>query len=467
MSAMRRLLLATAFGLSLTFAGPVVAQPIIKNVSSFTLANGMQVVVIPDHRAPVVTHMVYYKAGSADEPVGEAGVAHFLEHLMFKGTPEHPAGELDRLIRINGGDGNAFTTRDYTGYFQRIPKEQLELMMELEADRMQNLVLKDETVLPERDVILEERRERIDNDPSSLLAEQLDSILYHAHPYQKPVIGWMDEMKTLDRQDAIDFYRTFYTPANAVLVVAGDVTSEDVKALAEKHYGILKNTFVPKPRIRTPEPEPIAARRVTLKDDRTASPMLQREYLAPSYGTDSSGEAEALDLLAEIMGGGSTSRLYRKLVVDDRVAAYVGAWYSGDGLDSGSFSVYGAPTPTSDISRVETGIDAVIDEIVKNGVTRDELTRAKNRLVAASIYALDSQAKLARSFGEALTTGQTVDDVLEWPQRIEAVTAEQVKAAAKHILDQRRSATGVLLPGDNPTGGVMPNPATLDSATQH
>ena len=167
------------------------------------------------------------------------------------------------------------------------------------------------------------------------------------------------------------------------------------------------------------------------------------------------------------LGGGTTSRLYRKLVVDDRVAAYAGAWYSGDGLDSGSFSVYGAPAPATDIAAVETGIDAVIDEIVKNGVTPEELTRAKNRLVAASVYALDSQSALARSFGTALTTGQTVEDVLEWPQRIEAVTAEQVKAAAAHVLDQRRSVTGLLLPGDNPSGGVTPNPAALDSATQH
>jgi zinc protease len=464
---MRRLLLAAAFGLTLAAVGPVTAEPIIKNVSTFTLANGMQVVVIPDHRAPVVTHMVYYKAGSADEPVGEAGIAHFLEHLMFKGTPEHPAGELDRLIRINGGDGNAFTTRDYTGYFQRISKDQLDLMMELEADRMQNLVLKDEAVLPEREVILEERRERIDNDPSSLLGEQLDAILYNAHPYQKPVIGWMDEMKTLDRQDAIDFYRTFYTPANAVLVVAGDVTADEVKKLAEKRYGTLKNTFVPQPRTRTPEPEPIAARRVILKDNRTASPMIQRAYLAPSYATDKDGEAEALDVLSEILGGGATSRLYRKLVVEDRIAAYVGSWYSGDGLDSGTFSVYGSPAPATDIARVESGIDAVIDNLVKNGVTSEELTRAKNRLVAASVYALDSQAALARSFGESLSTGQSVEDVLEWPQRIEAVTAEQVKAAARRILDMRRSATGILLPGDNPTGGVTPSPATVDSATQH
>ncbi|MBL8907126.1 MAG: insulinase family protein [Rhizobiales bacterium] len=467
MSALRRLLLVTALGLNLSLAGQVSAEPIIKNVSTFMLGNGMQVVVIPDHRAPVVTHMVYYKAGSADEPMGEAGIAHFLEHLMFKGTPRYPAGELDRVIRINGGEGNAFTTRDYTGYYQRIARDQLDLMMDLEADRMQNLVLKDENVLPERDVILEERRERIDNDPSSLLGEQLDSVLYHAHPYQKPVIGWMEEMKQLDREDAIDFYRTFYTPANAVLVVAGDVTAEEVKALAEKRYGVLKNTFTPKPRLRTPEPEPIAARRVILKDNRAASPMLQRAYVAPSYATDSDGEAEALEILAEIMGGGTTSRLYRKLVVDDRVAAYSGAWYSGDGLDSGSFSVYGAPAPAVDIARVETGIDAVIEDIITNGVTPEELARAKNRLIAASVYSLDSQSALARSFGTALTTGQTVEDVLEWPQRIEAVTAEQVKAAAARVLDERRSVTGLLLPGDNPSGAAAPNPAALDSATQH
>jgi len=467
MYALRKLLLAAVFGLSLSLGSFEPASAFIKDVSTFTLSNGMQVVVIPDHRAPVVTHMVYYKVGSADEPMGEAGIAHFLEHLMFKGTPKYPAGELDRLIRTNGGDGNAFTTRDYTGYYQKIAKDRLELMMDLEADRMQNLVLKDENVLPERDVILEERRERIDNDPSSLLGEQLDSVLFHAHPYQKPVIGWLAEMQKLDRQEALDFYRMFYTPANAILIVAGDVTADEVKALAEKHYGVLKNTFTPQPRARTPEPEPIAARRVTLKDDRAASPMLQRAYLAPSYATDKGQEAEALDVLADIMGGGATSRLYRKLVVEDRVAAYVGAWYSGDGLDSGTFSVYGAPAPGADVGAVESKIDAVIDDIVKNGVSPAELARAKNRLIATSVYALDSQGTLARNFGSALTTGQTVEDVLGWPQRIEAVTADEVKAAAAHILDMRRSVTGVLLPGDNPAGAITPNPATLDSATQH
>jgi zinc protease len=467
MFAMRKLVLAVLFGSILALPGVGKAFAFVKDVSTFALANGIQVVVIPDHRAPVVTHMVYYKVGSADEPMGEAGIAHFLEHLMFKGTPKYPAGEMDRLIRVNGGDGNAFTTRDYTGYFQKIAKDRLELVMELEADRMQNLVLDDAGVLPEREIIIEERRERIDNDPASLLGEQIDAVLFHAHPYQKPVIGWLAEMKTLDRQKALDFYRMHYAPANAVLVVAGDVTAEEVRQLAEKHYGVLKNGFTPQPRLRTPEPEPIAARRVVLKDDRTASPMLQRAYLAPSYSTDQGAEAEALDVLAEILGGGTTSRLYRKLVVEGRVAAYTGAWYTGDGLDSGTFSIYGAPTAGTDIAVVEAAIDAVLADVVKNGVTPEELSRAKNQLIAATVYSLDSQGTLARSFGSALTTGQTVEEVLAWPNDIDAVTSEQVKAAATHILDLDRSVTGILLPGDNPAAGVTPNPSALDTATQH
>jgi zinc protease len=429
------------------------------DVSTFTLGNGMEVVVIPDHRAPVVTHMVWYRAGAADEPEGEAGVAHFLEHLLFKGTPSHPGGQFSLIVRKNGGEENAFTTQDYTAYFQRIAKDRLPLVMELESDRMQNLILNDQTVLPERDVILEERRERTDNEPSALLGEQMDAAMYVEHPYGKPVIGWRNQMEALTKEDAISFYRKHYTPANAVLVVAGDVTRDEVKTLADKYYGSLKNTVDVTGRKRLQEPAPIAARRVQMSDPRAANPIVQRTYLAPSYATAQPREAEALDVLGEALGGGATSRLYRKLVVDQKLASYAAAWYSGDELDNGKFSVYGTPNPGGDIGKVEAAIDTVLADVVKNGLTEEEIKRAKNSLIAGSVYALDSQATLARTFGTALTTGLTVKDVIEWPRRIESVTADDIKAAAAKVIDLRASVTGVLVPPPGAAGEAPPQPA--------
>lgn len=469
MSFTRRGFIAALAGLCLLAVSarplPALAQQPL--AETFMLGNGMQVVVIPDNRAPVVTHMVWYRVGSADEPQGKAGIAHFLEHLMFKGTTKYPPGAFNRIIRENGGEDNAFTSKDYTAYFQRIAKDRLGLVMDLEADRMQNLVLKDENVLPELKVVEEERRERTDNDPSSLLGEQLDAITYLAHPYRKPVIGWMSEVNKLTREDALAFYKANYTPANAVLIVAGDVTKDEVKKLAEEHYGKLANTFAVTPRMRTREPDPIAPRRVTLTDARAASPLVQRSYLSVSYATAAKGEAEALDVLAEALGGGSTSRLYKKLVVEKRLASYAGAWYSGDGLDSGSFGVYGSPVPGGKIELVEAEIDGVLDEAKANGITEEELRRAKAKLIADTVYARDNQGRMARSFGSALTTGTTVEDVLEWPARIEAVTLADVKAAAAKALDIRRSATGVLLPAPGtPAGGGEPAVPSMSNSPE-
>ena len=415
-------------------------------ISNFKLANGMEVVVIPNNRAPVVTHMVWYRVGSADEVSGKSGLAHFLEHLMFKGTSKRAPGEFDRLIDINGGEGNAFTTSDYTAYFQRIASDRLELMMELEADRMQNLVLTDENVLPELDVVREERRERTDNDPSALLGEQIDAAMFTAHPYGKPVIGWMSEVAKLTRADAMAFYRAHYTPANAVLVVAGDVTPEQVKVLAEKYYGVLKNSFTPQPRVRTPEPDPIAARRVTLIDARAASPAVQRSYLAPSYAASTGHEALALDLLADILGSGTQSRLYKSLVIDQKIAAYAAAWYSGDQMDSGTFGVYGAPNPGVDVAKVEAAMDTVLADLLKNGVTQQELDRVRNQAIAERVYTLDNQAALARMAGVALTTGLSARSIFDRDVEIGKVTLDDIRAAAARIIVLKRSVTGVLLP---------------------
>ena len=414
--------------------------------TSFTLKNGMQVVVVPDRRAPVVTHMVWYKVGAADEPQGKAGIAHFLEHLMFKGTPRYPVGEFSRLVRANGGEENAFTTQDYTAYFQRIAKERLAMVMELEADRMQNLVLTDENVLPELKVVQEERRERIENDPSSLLSEQLDAALYTAHAYGKPVIGWMSEVRQLTRQDALAFYAAHYEPGNAILVVAGDVTADEVKVLAERYYGVLQNKRPVLERVRTPEPEPVAERRVTMRDARVSAPVWQRKYLTASARQLPAREELALSILSEVLGGGSQSRLYKTLTIDKKLAAYAGAWFSSDQLDSGTFGIYAAPNPGVDATALETEINAVLAEIRDNGITQAELDQTRDRQIAEATYLLDSQESLARLFGVALSTGQNLDGVLTWERDIAAVTVDDVAKAARRVFDQRASVTGLLLP---------------------
>ena len=415
------------------------------NISHFSLANGLEVVVVPDRRAPVVTHMLWYKVGAADEPPGKSGIAHFLEHLMFKGTAKNPAGRFSQVVASIGGQENAFTANDYTGYYQRVSREHLKTLMEFEADRMTGLVLTDDVVMPERKVVLEEHNQRVANNPRAQLVEQVEAALYLNHPYGKPVIGWRHEIEQLSREDAIAFYKRFYTPNNAVLVVAGDVTAEEVKTLAQATYGKVEPVAKIEPRRRPQEPPQVAARHVTLADARVQQPSLQRYYLAPSAATARPGEAEALEVLAFILGSGNTSRLYRKLVSETEVAVGAGGWYNSTALDATHFNVYGSPKPNVTLPQLEQAIDAVIDDLIANGVTADEVERAKYRLIADTIYAQDSQQTMARWYGAALTTGLAVDQVTNWPDRIRAVTADAVNAAAKTWLDKRRSATGYLI----------------------
>ena len=435
----------TALALVMLVASPVNAKPLNIDVSEFSLDNGMKVVVIPDHRAPVVTHMVWYKVGAADEQSGKSGIAHFLEHLLFKGTKKIAPGEFSKIISRNGGQDNAFTHLDYTGYFQRISKDRLEMVMEMEADRMQNLVLTDKDIKTERDVIKEERRTRTDNKPAQLFSEQMSAAQYTAHPYGIPIIGWMSEMAKLDRQDAMKFYHKYYTPSNAILVVAGDVTADQVKALAQKHYGVLKNTAITKPRLRTMEPKPIAARRVIMRDKRVSSPYVMRQYLVPSYVTAKDNEALALDILTEILGSGTTSRMYKKLVIKEKIAVSTGSWYSGDNMDYGTFGFYAVPASGGDLNALEKQIDAIIADVLENGVTQQEIDRARKVLQAETVYLLDSQSSLARIFGRALVVGQSVDDVINWDDRLAAVTERDIKQAAAKVLQIRRSVTGFLM----------------------
>ncbi|WP_082766125.1 M16 family metallopeptidase [Paramesorhizobium deserti] len=447
-------------------------------VSYFTLANGLEVVVIPDRRAPVVTQMIWYHVGSADELPGKSGIAHFLEHLMFKGTKTYPAGEFTNKVAAIGGQENAFTSYDYTAYYQQVSPQALEMVMTYEADRMENLVLTEQVVDTERDVILEERRMRVDGDPGAILAEEANATLFLNHPYRVPVIGWMQEMEKLSLKDATDFYERFYTPNNATLVISGDVDPGTVLALAEKTYGKVPRRADPGPRIRPQEPEQRTRRTATLNDPRVTQPSFRKMWVVPSYENAKPGDAEALDLLSEILGGSIRSRLYQELIVKKGIAAAAGANYSGDALDDGIFSVYGAPRGQATLDEVEAAVDAEIARIIKDGVTETELLQARNRFLKSIIFSRDNQMGMARIYGSTLSTGGTVQDIQEWPKRIRAVTAEQIKDAAVRYLVNARSVTSYLLPpavepesaqSDEGAGGqeiVPQQPAAPDGGTE-
>jgi zinc protease len=414
-------------------------------VSHFTLANGLEVVVVPDHRAPVVTHMIWYKVGAADETAGKSGLAHFLEHLMFKGTEKNPGDTFSRQVAAIGGQENAFTASDYTGFFQRVPRNHLKEMMALEADRISGLVLTDDVVRPELNVVLEEQNMRIANNPGARLGEQMDAALYLNHPYGRPVIGWRPEIEQLNREDALAFYRRFYSPNNAIVVVTGDVTAEEVKVDAEATYGKIADRAETNPRHRPMEPLQEAPRTVTLADLRVEQPSVSRDYLVPSESSAKPGESEALEVLAHVLGSGENCRLYHGLVIEQGLALNAGASYSGTAVDYAKFSVFGAPKPGVSLPQLEAAIDGILSEVIVHGVTSDELDRAKTRLIAEAVYAEDNQATLARWYGAALATGQTVENVRSWPDRIRTVTAAAVQKAAQTWLDRRHSVTGYLV----------------------
>ncbi|MEO1090426.1 MAG: pitrilysin family protein [Pseudomonadota bacterium] len=434
------LLLATAL------AGAALTSPSAAKMFSperFTLDNGMDVVVVTNRRAPVVSHWVWYRVGSADSPQGKSGLPHFVEHLMFKGTDNREPGEFSRLVARNGGTENAMTSADFTAYFQNIARDRLGLVMEMEADRMAHLRLTDDLVLPERDVVLEERRSVVDNNPSARLAEQMSAALYLNHPYGDPVIGWFHEMETYDRADAEAFYDAWYAPNNAVLIVVGDIDAEEVRPLAEATYGKIPARDV-RTRERLKEPPAAVARRIVLEDPQVRQPSLSRAYLAPSQRLAGWEKAHALDLFAEVLGSGSTSRLYRELVVERALASNAGAFYRGTALDDTSFRVYATPRQGVSLAELEAALDEVLAEALRDGLTDDEVERAKRRMQAEAVYAQDSLSGAARIIGSALTTGLTIDDVEQWPERIGLLTTDQVNQAARDVLLPERSVTGWL-----------------------
>jgi zinc protease len=443
-------------GLGSLVVAMLVSSPVMADaVTTFTLKNGMQAIVIEDHRAPVVTHMVWYRAGSADERRGTSGVAHFLEHLMFKGTKTLAPGEFSKTVEANGGYDNAFTSDDQTAYFQRLAADRLELVMRMEADRMRNLILSEDDVTTEREVILEERSQRIDSQPEALFTEQLGAAQYLNHPYGTPTIGWRSEMQKLSRQDALDWYRLYYAPNNATLIVAGDVRPAEVKALAEKYYGPLAPSEGITDRIRPAEPPQLAERRLNFVDQKIAQPYVTRSYLAPERDSGAQEKAASLTFLSALLGGNpQTSILSRALVFDQKLAISAGASYSGTSLDATTFSLYAVPAPGVSLMALETALDKVIADFIAKGVDPAQFARLKTQLEAQLIYQKDNVGDLAQAYGSALTSGLTVADVQAWPKVLQSVSEADVMAAAREVLDRRHAVTGWAM--RNNTDEVLP-----------
>ena len=453
--------LITIYALVMMAAMPARAE----GVSSFSLDNGLQVVVIEDHRAPTIVQMIWYRAGAADEPPGKSGIAHFLEHLMFKGTDRFPAGALTRIVEENGGEDNAFTSWDYTGYYQRIAADRLPLIMDMEADRMQNLHLDEETVRTERQVILEERAQRTDSNPGALLGEQINAALFLNNHYGIPVIGWRHEMQALTRQDALDWYKRYYAPNNATLIIAGDVDPDYVQKLAVKYYGAIPASKTITPRDRPQEPPPIAARRVTYIDQRVSNPYIYRLYLAPPRRSGKQDSAAALAMLAAILGGdGQTAYLARALQFDSHIAVQTSAYYSGTTVDDTMFGILVVPQPGIDLATAEKALDDALTAFLNEGIDPDALAREKTRFRANEIYRRDNARGLAQIYGEALSVGLSLQDVPGFSDAISALTSQDVEDAARLVLDPKASVTGWLVQPESTSGQAAPppeNPVTI------
>lgn len=426
-----------AVGVRATSAKPQIVQ--------FALQNGLHILVIPDHRAPVVTHMLWYRVGAVDDPPGISGLAHFFEHMMFRGTKAVPGDGFSTTVARNGGEDNAFTTHDDTAFYVQIAKDRLRAVMGLEADRMAGLDLSAKAVHTERDVVMEERRMRIDNNPQALLEEQMAAALHLSHPYAKPVIGWMAEIRHIGRSEAQSFFDRHYGPNNAILVVAGDVTPEEVRNDAQAAYGKVPAREIA-PHAEFAEPPRLGPARLTLRRADAKLPLLLRYYRVLSYPQAQPGQAESLEVLAQLMGGDSNSALYRELVVKQKLASDAGADYEGLQRDAGTFSVYAVPRPGVSLERLEAALDRAIAQLRTQAAAPSDLARAKTQLIARAIYRRDGQFAQASAYGEALAIGLTVQDVSSWPERIERVDAGGVEKAAASQLLPEQSVTGSLIP---------------------
>ncbi|MES9871890.1 MAG: pitrilysin family protein [Candidatus Sedimenticola sp. 6PFRAG7] len=430
------------FAVSLLTAATVAAQG---EVHEFSLDNGMKVVVKEDHRAPIVVSQVWYKVGSSYEPDGVTGVSHVLEHMMFKGTDSHPPGEFSRIISANGGDENAFTGRDYTAYYQKLSADRLEVSFELEADRMRNLTLPEEEFAKELEVVKEERRLRTEDKPTSLTYEQFNALAYSSLPYGNPVIGWMNDLDNMEVSDLRDWYRLWYAPNNATLVVVGDVQFQEVRKLAEKYFGPLKTENTPRTKPLREPPQRGLVRSVVKAPAK--EPYLIMGYKTPVLNsTDDEWEAYALEMLVAILDGGDSARFSRNLVRGQEIAVSAGASYSAFSRLPGMLVVDGTPAKGRNMQELEKALLGEIERIKGEQVSQQELDRVKAQVVAEQIYDLDSVYYQAMQLGVLETIGLGWQLLDQYVDKIKAVTPEQVQAVAKKYLNKDQLTVTVLEP---------------------
>jgi zinc protease len=420
-------------------------SPAFAKTSETTLANGFRVIVKEDTRAPVVVSMVWYRAGSIDEVNGKTGVAHVLEHMMFKGTKNVPIGEFNRLVAAAGGRDNAFTNRDYTAYFQQVQKSELPLMLKLEADRMENLNLTDEEFAKEIKVVMEERRLRTDDKARALLYEELVATAFKAHPYRTPVIGWMNDLESMKPEDARDWYRSWYVPNNATLVVVGDVKAADVFKLAQQYFGGVKARPLP---ARKPQEEPSqkGERRLTVKAPAELPHLIMAWHAPKLRDVEKDWEPYALEVLNGILDGNEAARLNRSLVREMRIAANVGASYDSVGRGPALFLVEGTPSEGKTVKELEAALRQQLREIAERGVSERELARVKAQVIAGEVYQRDSMMYQAMQIGTLETIGlphQSLDVQLE---KLKAVTVAQVQEVAKKYFIDDTLTVAVLDP---------------------
>lgn len=417
----------------------------IFNPQEFTLENGMRCLVIENHMTPAVYHSVWVQVGGADEPMGHSGIAHFLEHLMFRGTEKVGPGEYDKIINGLGGQNNAFTSQDVTNYYVKISKENLGKVMELESERLVGLKITPELFDTEKQVILEERKSRVDNDPFGQFYEQMRAQLFQHHPYKIPVIGWEHEIKGLTREEVMNFYHHHYAPNNAILIVGGDVTLPEVKALAEKYYGPLKSVKQAQ-RFRTDEPPAIAEKRMTLRHSQIQQEQFMRMYRLPAAHTMDQVDVASLEILSELLAGTQTSPLYLQLVVDGKQALNINTSYTSNYRDAAFFHISAMPAPNVPVEKLEELIDQHLQSILKKGFSQEDVDRTKKKLTAESIYARDSLSQGPELFGHVLSSLGKLSDIEDWEKILSQVTPERIQKLSQKLLDLKMSITGYLKP---------------------
>jgi zinc protease len=416
------------------------------DIQEFKLPNGLRLIVQEDHRSPVVVQQIWYRAGAVDEVNGKSGVAHVLEHMMFKGTKKIKPGQFSRIIAAAGGRENAFTGQDYTAYYQQLEKSQLPLAMKMEADRMANLRLTDEEFAKEIKVVMEERRWRTEDKPAGMLNEQFNAAAYTAHPYGRPIVGWMNDLENMKAEDAREWYRTWYAPNNAVLVIAGDVNAQEVYRLAKQYYGPIKSRKLPERKPQT-EPEQKGERRVVVKAP-AKLPSIQMGYHVPGLkDPEKDWEPFALQILAGVLDGNSSARLNQALVREQRIAVDVGAGYDIiQRSRSSTFELEGTPSEGKTIEELEAALLQEIERIKESGVTEEELQRVKAQVIAADVYQRDSTFYQSMQIGRLEISGFSWRILKDYPAKLSAVTPQQVQDVAKKYFNRDNLTVAVLDP---------------------